>query len=93
MKKKRKPPKVKEHLWEVEVRHRDYPATVNSSTKTLYMKRTKLWIASPQPPWQTPSIDLALARARRFLNRNRREYSIPTILNVVNHGFLDEVQR
>lgn len=90
-KKKRKPPARSHHIWNVQVRHRDYIATENDRNRgnQLFMKHTTLTIESPQPEFQRPSIDLAIARVRRFLDRHQRLYGMPGILSVDYQGFID----
>lgn len=77
------------HLWEVEVRHRDYLATVNSIDKRLYMKHSTLFIEALQPEHERPSIDVALSKALQFLRRNQRRYGLPGIVRVDYRGTLD----
>lgn len=91
MKQKRKKPEMVKHLWHVLVRHRDYVATENDRYRgnTLIMTETTLYIVSPQRPMERENIDKGLAVARRFLNRNRREYAIPNIKSVAYQGTID----
>lgn len=83
-KKRRKPATVK-HLWQIVVRHRDW----NSPKVRSDMMTTELWIVSPQKPDTKPSIEMTLVEAKKFIYRNRRQYSIETIKHITNHGFID----
>lgn len=87
--KKRTPPVRTRHVWEVEVRHRDYLRTENDPGKVLHMKHTTLFIESPQRPTERPNIDAAMSKTRRFLSRHQREYGISNILRVAYRGEID----
>lgn len=90
MKAKRKLRKVETHLWAVTIRHRDYVATMNSSTPGRpCMRKSQLWITSPQSPGEKPDIELSLRRTKSFMHRNRRQYAIATIEAVEYHGTID----
>ena len=75
------------NLWSVRVRHRDYAETKNG-WGGLRMTETSLWIVAPQIDTR-PNIDTAISRARAFLNRHQRRYSIYTILQVEHRGTID----
>lgn len=88
--KKRESTETIKHLWHVDVRHRDYAATMNwFALKRVYFKTTSLWIVSTQKPVTQPNMDRALMRTRQFLKRNRRIYGSPTIEAVEHRGAVD----
>jgi len=53
------------------------------------MRNTTLLITSPQSLVHRPNIDLALKRARTFLNKHRRMFPIPNIQRVQHQGTID----